>query len=63
MNEGMYLVGVYSMAAYTVGELERMLDERYGDEEHEVVCDVANGLVRVFAEREKNHESLHTERI
>lgn len=51
MNEGMYLVGVYSMAAYTVGELERMLDERYGDVAHEVVCDVVNGLVRVFAER------------
>ena len=51
MNEGMYLVGVYSMAAYTVGELERMLDERFGDKSHEVVCDVANGLVRVFAER------------
>lgn len=51
MNEGMYLVGVYSMAAYTVGELERMLDERYGDKPHEVVCDVANRLVRVFAER------------
>lgn len=51
MNEGMYLAGVYSMASYTVGELELMLDERYGDEEHEVVCDVANGLVRVFAER------------
>ena len=51
MNEGMYLTGVYSMAAYTVGELERMLDERYGDIKHEVVCDVANGLVRVFAER------------
>ena len=53
MNEGMYLVAVYSMAAYTVGELERMLDERYGGKKHEVVCDVANGLVRVFAEREK----------
>lgn len=53
MSKGMYLAGVYSMAAYTVGELERMLDERYGDEEHEVVCDVANGLVRVFTEREK----------
>lgn len=51
MSKGMYLVGVYSMAAYTVGELERMLDERCGDKEHEVVCDVANGLVRVFAER------------
>ena len=51
MNEGMYLVGVYSMAAYTVGELEQMLDERYSDKEHEVVCDVANGLVSVFAER------------
>lgn len=51
MSKSMHLVGVYSMAAYTVGELERMLDERYGDEEHEVVCDVANGLVRVFAER------------
>lgn len=51
MNEGMHLVAVYSMAAYTVGELERMLDERYGDVAHEVVCDVANGLVRVFAER------------
>lgn len=53
MNEGMYLVGVYSVAAYTVGELERMLDERYGDKAHEVVCDVANGLVRVFAERKR----------
>ena len=53
MNEGMYLVGVYSMAAYTVGELERMLDERFGDKSHEVVCDVANGLVRVFSERER----------
>ena len=51
MNEGMYLVGVYSMAAYTVGELERMLDERYGDVAHEVVCDVQKGLVRVFIER------------
>lgn len=51
MSKGMYLIGVYSMAAYTVGELERMLDERYGDKEHEVVCDVGNGLVRVFAER------------
>ena len=39
MNEGMHLVAVYSMAAYTVGELERMLDERYGDKSHEVVCD------------------------
>ena len=47
MNEGMYLVGVYSMAAYTVGEIERMLDERYGDVAHEVVCDVFNRLVRV----------------
>ena len=53
MSKGLYLVGVYSMAAYTVGELERMLDERYGDMAHEVVCDVCNGLVRVFAEREK----------
>ena len=51
MSKGMYLVGVYSMAAYTVGELERMLDERYGDVAHEVVCDVANRLVRVFIER------------
>ena len=51
MNEGMYLVGVYSMADYTVGELERMLDERYGDKKHEVVCDAQKGLVRVFAER------------
>lgn len=53
MSKGLYLLGVYSMPAYTVGELERMLDERYGDKEHEVVCDVAKGLVRVFAEREK----------
>ena len=53
MNEGMHLVAVYSMAAYTVGEFERMLDERYGDKPHEVVCDVQKGLVRVFAEREK----------
>ena len=53
MNEGMYLVGVYSMAAYMVGELERMLDERYGGKNHEVVCDVQKGLVRVFAERKK----------
>ena len=51
MSKGIYLVGVYSMAAYTVEELERMLDERYGDVAHEVVCDVANRLVRVFAER------------
>lgn len=51
MNEGMHLVAVYSMAAYTVGELERMLDERYGGKKHEVVCDVQKGLVRVFAER------------
>ena len=51
MSKSMHLVGVYSMAAYTVGELERMLDERYGDKPHEVVCDAANGLVRVFAER------------
>lgn len=40
MSKGMYLVGVYSMAAYTVGELEQMLDERYGGKKHEVVCDV-----------------------
>ena len=53
MNEGMYLVGVYSMAAHTVGELERMLDERYGDKKHEAVCDVQKGLVRVFTERER----------
>ena len=53
MSKGMYLAGVYSMAAYTVGELEQMLDERYGDVAHEVVCDVDNELVRVFAEREK----------
>ena len=51
MSKGMYLAGVYSMTAYTVDELERMLDERYGDVAHEVVCDVANRLVRVFAER------------
>lgn len=51
MSKSMHLVGVYSMAAYTVGELERMLDERYGDIKHEVVCDVQKGLVRVFAER------------
>ena len=51
MNEGKYLVAVYSMAAYTVGEIERMLDERYGGKKHEVVCDVVNRLVRVFAER------------
>lgn len=51
MTKGMYLAGVYSMAAYTVEELERMLDERYCDVAHEVVCDVCNGLVRVFAER------------
>ena len=53
MNEGMYLVGVYSMAAYTVGELERMLDERYSGKKHEVVCDVHKVFVRVFVEREK----------
>ncbi len=53
MSKSMHLVGVYSMAAYTVGEIERMLDERYGDKKHEVVCDVKKGLVRVFAEREK----------
>lgn len=53
MSKGMYLAGVYSMAAYTVGELERMLDERYGDIAHEVVCDVQKGLVRVFAKRER----------
>lgn len=56
MSKGMYLVGVYSMAAYTVGEIERMLDERYGDVAHEVVCDVVNGLVRVFAERRTEDE-------
>lgn len=53
MSKGMYLAGIYSMVAYTVEELERMLDERYGDKAHEVVCDVQKGLVRVFTEREK----------
>lgn len=51
MNKRMYLVAVYSLDAYTVGELERMLNERYGGKAHEVVCDVNEKLVRVFAER------------
>lgn len=53
MTEEMYLIGVYSMKAYTVGELEMKLAQRLGGQAYEAVCDVVNGLIRVYAPREE----------
>lgn len=53
MTEEMYLIGVYSMKAYTVGELEMKLAQRFGGQTYEAVCDVVNGLIRVYAPREE----------
>ena len=51
--EEMYLIGVYSMKAYTVGELEMMLAQRFTGQAYEAVCDVVNGLIRVYVPREE----------
>ena len=53
MTEEMYLIGVYSMKAYTVGELEMKLAQRFGGQTYEAVCDVVNGLIRVYAPRKE----------
>lgn len=53
MTEEMYLIGVYSMKAYTVGELEMMLAQRFTGQAYEAVCDVVNGLIRVYVPREE----------
>ena len=49
----MYLIGVYNMKAYTVGEFEMKLAQRFGGQVYEAVCDVINGLIRVYAPREE----------
>ena len=53
MKEEMYLMGVYSMKMYTVGELEMKLAKRFGCGAYEAVCDVVNGIIRVYAPREE----------
>ena len=53
-NDEMYLVGVYDMSKYTVGEIEQKLIDRFGDKAYEAVCDVINGLLRVYAQRVDN---------
>ena len=53
MREETYLTGIYSLKAYTVGEIENKLKERFGDKPYEAVCDVINGLIRVYAPREE----------
>ena len=53
VKEEMYLIGVYSMRMYTVGELEMKLAKRFGCGAYEAVCDVVNGLIRVYAPREE----------
>lgn len=53
MKEETYLTGIYSLKAYTVGELEMKLAQRFGGQAYEAVCDVINGLIRVYAPREE----------
>lgn len=53
MTEEMYLIGVYSMKAYTVGEFEMKLAQRFGGQAYEAVCDVVNGLIRVYVPRKE----------
>ena len=43
------------MKAYTVGEFEMKLAQRFGGQAYEAVCDVVNGLIRVYVPR-KNEE-------
>ncbi len=47
----MYLVGVYDMRKYTVQDIEFKLQQRFGDEPYEAVCDTTNNLIRVYALR------------
>lgn len=53
MTKEMYLIGVYSMKAYTVGEFEKILNQRFAGRPYKAVCDVINGLIRVYAPRKE----------
>ena len=53
MREETYLTGIYSLKAYTVGELEEILNQRFAGRPYKAVCDVINGLIRVYAPREE----------
>ena len=41
------------MKAYTVGEFEMKLAQRFGGQAYEAVCDVVNGLIRVYVQRKE----------
>ena len=53
MKEETYLTGIYSLKAYTVGEIESRLKERFGDKPYDAVCDMINGLIRIYEPRKE----------